>query len=245
MLPAYKLLAIQEQISNKKAKELIDRGLVHSKDRKIKIARGMIDEKSRFTITRLKDFHTIYQDDNIIAIDKPAFMASGELEKIFSDYRLLHRLDKETSGIILFTKNDEFRQKAIEEFINKRVYKEYFAVLSGRLTQEVEINDKIETKKGTFARSIISDTGKEAYTKVEPISIIGKKTLAKVTIQTGRTHQIRVHLAHIGYFIVGDRFYGDSSKAKRVMLQSRKIKLLDIDLEIAMDSDFAEFGFET
>jgi 23S rRNA pseudouridine1911/1915/1917 synthase len=244
MLPAFKVLAKQELISNKKAKELIDKGLVYSKGKKIVIARGEIDVSSKFVITKLRELEIIFENEDILAINKPPFITTSELEKRFSKLTLLHRLDKETSGVLLFTKNDEFRQKAINEFINKKVYKEYVAIISGRLTEDVEINEKIETQKGKFARSKVSDTGKEATSRVSPLAMIGKKTLVRVIIDTGRTHQIRVHLSHIGYSIVGDKFYGDTSEAKRVMLHSKKIELLGLTLEADIDKDFKEFGFD-
>ena len=87
--------------------------------------------------------------------------------------------------------------------------------------------------------------GKSAHTHVEPLMIVGKKTKIKAVIKTGRTHQIRVHLAAIDYPIVGDTQYGhqESSKAKRVLLHAKKIKLLDYEFECEDSGDFKALGF--
>lgn len=111
---AYKLLAKQEKISNSKAKELIDRGLVRANGKKILIARGEIKENTKFTVKKLANIDIIFQDDDILAINKPAYMTTDEIQKKYEDYFLLNRLDKETSGVMLFAKNEEFQKKLLK-----------------------------------------------------------------------------------------------------------------------------------
>lgn len=238
---AYKVLASQLGISNKKAKELIDRGLVYVGNKKVKIARGEVDTKTKFKILEEPKIRVIFEDENILAVDKPAFITSEEIEKD-SGYKLLHRLDKETSGVLLLVKNEEFRKKAIEAFKEQKVYKEYIAWVEGILPEETTIDLPILTiKKGGRAKSKISYTkGKEAITKVIPLEVISKYTKVKAIIQTGRTHQIRVHLARIDHPIVGDSLYG-GKEFKRIMLHAKKIELLGYSFESEEPNEFIKF----
>jgi 23S rRNA pseudouridine1911/1915/1917 synthase len=242
---AYKVLAKQKDISNNKAKALIDSGVVFIGDRKVVIARADVDVTTKFKVQEIQIARVIFEDENIIALNKPAFAVSEDVAKDFKDEAvLLHRLDKETTGVMLLVKNEEFRAKAIEEFKHQRVYKEYEAIINGRLTEETTIDMPIHTVKGKRAISKISLTqGLPAHTEVEPLMISGKKTKVKIVITTGRTHQIRVHLAHIDYPIVGDREYGfASNKAPRVMLHAKRIKLFDYDITAPDAQDFKAFG---
>ncbi|PAF41599.1 RluA family pseudouridine synthase [Helicobacter sp. 11S03491-1] len=226
MEKAYKLLSLQEKISNKKAKTLIDKGLVSLKGKKIMLGRMELPKDSIFQISQVQKPKVIFEDKNILAVDKPPFIESYELAQMFKDRVLLHRLDKDTSGVILFVKDrSPFHLQAKNAFKNQEVYKEYLALVEGIVSQECEINKPILTIKTTHAKSKISKAGLQAQTYIKPLRIIGKKTLLEVVIKTGRTHQIRVHLKSIFHPIVGDNFYGGMD-AKRLMLHAHKISLL-------------------
>ena len=235
---AYKVLAQQLGISNKKAKELIDRGLVYVGDRKVQIARGEIDTKTRFRIKETEKPEVLFEDDKILAVNKPAHITSEEIKERFG-HDLLHRLDKETSGVLLLVKDKDFRKKAIEEFKNEKVYKEYSAWVEGIVAEPFEIDYPILTiKKDGRAKSRLSRSkGKPAKTFVEPLEIHGKKTKVKATISTGRTHQIRVHLARSGHPILGDTLYGGKPWS-RTMLHAKRIRLFDYDIEAPEPKDF-------
>ena len=223
---AYKLLAKQEGISNKKAKELIDRGLVYVGNKKVVIARGEIDIKTHFRIDRIETPICIYEDDDLLVIEKPAFVASDEIERMFKGTRLLHRLDKETSGVLMLVKSEDFKKRAIEEFKQNRVYKEYIAWTEGIIAEDVVIDRPIiTTKKNGKAKSNVSSKGKPAITEVYPLEVSAKKTKVKCIIHHGRTHQIRTHLRYIEHPIIGDVEYGGRA-AKRVMLHAHRVKLL-------------------
>ena len=206
---AYKLLALQLGISNAKAKELIDKGLVCNKGKKVTIARAEVPANTVFTVTEIHKPKVIFEDENIIAIDKPVSIISEELVYFFPNTTLLHRLDQDTSGVILVTKNEEFRLKAIEEF-------------------KLTIDKKISTTKGKSAFSKIDKEGRVAKTTIIPLEIVGKKTKLKAIITTGRTHQIRVHLKSIDAPIIGDTKYG-GIEYRRMMLHAHRIKLLNYD----------------
>lgn len=241
---AYKLVAKQEFISNSKAKDLIDRGLVFIGDKKVKIARGLVNVNSNFKVIKQSKIKTIFEDENLIVVDKPFGMLSEEIEKSFKDKeaKLLHRLDKETSGVLILVKNDEFRERAINEFKEKRVYKEYVGIVEGVVVEPMSIDKPILTVKGkNGAKSVISKDGKEALSEIEPIGIIGKRSKLKIIIHTGRTHQIRIHLKSIGHPILGDELYGAQMRSKRVMLHSKKIKLFDYEFESKEPKEFIDF----
>jgi len=234
---AYKLLALQEGITNRSAKDLIDKGLVYAQGKKVVMARALMDARTRFRVEKIQKIEKIFEDDHLIAVNKPAFLTSEQISKKFKT-PLLHRLDKETSGVLLLVKDEEFQKEAIEAFKNHEVLKEYEAWVSGRVAEPFEINKPILTiKRGSSLFSRISKNGKEAITYVEPLEIEGKFSKVKVTIKTGRTHQIRVHLADSGHAIVGDKSYGGKS-AKRVMLHAKKIELLGYSFEAPTPKDF-------
>ncbi len=221
---AYKLLAIQENVSNRAAKDMIDRGIVYVGNKKVAIARGEVDIKTKFKVQNIQKIEKIFEDDNILAVNKPAFLNSEEVSKKMG-YPLLNRLDKETSGVLLLVKNEDFQKKAIKEYKDKKVLKEYIAWVDGKIAEELEMNKPILTVKKTKAYSKISKDGKEAISFVEPLLIEGNRSKVKVTIKTGRTHQVRVHLKSIAHPILGDTLYG-GKPYKRVMLHSYKTELL-------------------
>jgi len=224
---AYKLLAKQEDISHKKAKDMIDRGIVYVGNKKVVIARGELDSKTLFRLEKIEQPQIIYEDDNLLVLDKPPFINSDELERAFKPAKLLHRLDRETSGVLMLVKNEEFRQKAIAEFKKDQVYKEYLAWVDGIIAEDVVVDKSIvTTKKGGRAYSNVSSKGKPAITEIYPLEISAKKTKIRCIIHHGRTHQIRTHLRYIEHPIIGDTLYG-GRKAKRVMLHAHKVKIFD------------------
>jgi len=245
MEKAYKLLAIQEGISNSKAKELIDKGLVTAHGKKILIARGLIKEDTKFKVKHLPSAKIIFEDDDILAVDKPAYLNASDVEKAFPEATLLNRLDKETSGVMLLAKNEDFRRLAIKEFQEKKVYKEYIAVIEGKCIEEEIIDLPILTIKGKTARSKIDLVrGKSAKSTIIPYMCEGNKSKIKVVIEDGRTHQIRVHLQYAGFPIIGDLQYGKSSnQVHRVMLHSLKTKIFDYEFEAKEPKEFFHFGF--
>jgi 23S rRNA pseudouridine1911/1915/1917 synthase len=239
---AYKLLALQLDVSNAKAKEMIDRGLVYVGNKKVMIARGELDPKTVFTVQEVAQVRPIFENDDLIVVDKPAFMNADEVERQFKGAQLLHRLDRETSGVLMLVKNEEFRQKAIEAFRKDEVYKEYVAWVEGIVTEEVTIDRPILTeKRHNKAYSKVSAKGKPARSEVYPLEVSGKKSKVKVIIHEGRTHQIRTHLRSIDHPIVGDELYG-GRRAPRVLLHAKKVELLGMTFEAKEPKIFAHFG---
>lgn len=240
---AYKLLADQEGISNSKAKDLIDRGLVYVSNRKIMIARGNLPVKTKFRVEQIEKIRVIYENKDILVLDKPAFLSSEDIEKQYKDAKLLHRLDRETSGILVLCKDEDFRLKAIEEFKHDRVYKEYVAWVDGDVIEEFEIDKPILTEKhNNKAKSKISASkGKPARTEVFPLMCVNHKSKVKLVIHQGRTHQIRVHLRSENLPIMGDELYG-GRKARRMMLHAHKMRLLGMEFSSPEPKEFKHIG---
>ena len=243
---AYKLLAIQEKISNAKAKDLIDRGLVKVGDKKVMIARGEIKEDTKFSVKELAKTKVIFEDDDILVVDKPAFITADEVAKTFKNAILLNRLDKETSGVMMFAKNEEFQKKAIKEFAQNRVYKEYVAIVEGKVIEEIVIDKPILTTKdrGVAKSKVDVKRGKPAKSTVYPVLVEGNKSKIKVVIESGRTHQIRVHLNSVGLPIIGDAIYGrTASNVNRVLLHSKITKIFDYTFEAREPKEFKVYDF--
>ncbi|QOY51585.1 pseudouridine synthase family protein [Candidatus Sulfurimonas baltica] len=238
---AYKILSNQTGVSNSQAKSMIDRGLVYVGNKKVMIARGEIDEKTIFRIEKIEKTKPIFENDDIIVIDKPAHVNSDEIERQFKGARLLHRLDRETSGVLMLVKNEEFREKAIQEFKKDRVYKEYIAWVEGIVTEPQVIDKPILTqKKNNKAYSNVSSKGKPAITEITPDIVSANKTKIHCIIHHGRTHQIRTHMRYVEHSIVGDEQYG-GRRAKRVMLHAYKVRLLGMEFIAEEPKTFINF----
>ena len=239
---AYKVLARQKGLSNNKAKELIDRGFVYVGDKKVKIARADISEDTKFRIEYPEDIEILYEDEDIVAVNKPAQVDSYDIQDAIEGAQLLHRLDRETSGVLLLGRNEAFIEKAVNEFKNRRVKKEYVAWVEGVVYEPIEIDEPIHTVKKGKAFSLIDPLrGKKAYTLVKPEEVQGKKSKVHIEITTGRTHQIRVHLAHVGHPIVGDEQYGSRTQSKRILLHSSKMEIFDYVFEAKEPKDIARY----
>ena len=238
---AYKILALQEGVSNSQAKSMIDRGLVYVGNKKVMIARGEIDSKTMFRIIKIEKAKPIFENDDIVVVDKPAYVNSDEIERQFKPAVLLHRLDRETSGVLMLVKNEEFREKAIKEFRQDKVYKEYVAWVEGIISEPIEVDKPILTqKKNNKAYSNVSGKGKPARTEFFPDIVSANKTKVKCIIHNGRTHQIRTHLRYIDHPIIGDEQYG-GRRSKRVMLHACKVRLLGMEFVSKEPKIFTDF----
>ena len=123
---------------------------------------------------------------------------------------IVHRLDKDTSGLMIVAKDDKAHELLADDFKNKRIHREYIALLDGVFPQEKAIIDApIGRSKQYFDKMEVCKDGKKAITNLEVIKKYKDYTLVKLVLETGRTHQIRVHLAYIGYPVHNDPVYSN------------------------------------
>lgn len=125
---------------------------------------------------------------------------------------IVHRLDKDTSGLMIVAKNDKAHELLADDFKNKRIHREYIALFDGVFPQEKAIIDApIGRSKQYFDKMEVCKDGKKAITNLEVIKKYKDYTLVKLVLETGRTHQIRVHLAYIGYPVHNDPVYSNKA----------------------------------
>ncbi len=177
----------------------------------------------------------LYEDEDILAINKPEGMvvhpAAGNWTGTFvnalihhcrhlaggTDLRpgIVHRLDKDTTGVLLAAKNGVMQQRLIELFASRQIYKEYLAICVGNPgDHQIEApigRHPVHRKK----MAVLEEGGKEAVTRCCTLAYDGALSLVHLVIATGRTHQIRVHMKHHGTPILGDPIYGSLSANKK------------------------------
>ena len=175
----------------------------------------------------------IFENENLVIVNKPSGLAvqlgsktNTALDVMAKEYnpeaRLVHRIDKETSGITVFAKNIETSRLMLHLFKNKQVQKKYMAIVSGELPmREGVINKPLSRNKETVL--VDFDNGKEAITEFKFVKKVNKfGSLISVIPLTGRTHQIRVHLSSIDCPIVGDNKYM-GKRSKHLCLHAAEI----------------------
>ena len=173
----------------------------------------------------------IYEDDEVLVLDKPAgllSMAKGEYcpEKTLEDFGLLvHRLDRDTSGVVILAKNPEVQSFLRKQFQDRKTHKTYFAIVSGRpKLDEARIDLPIarDLKRPTTFR--VDPNGKESETFYKVIKSDDKHSLVELRPTTGRTHQLRVHMKYLGHPIIGDPVYGEEP-ADRLYLHAGSLEI--------------------
>ena len=194
----------------------------------------------------------LYEDNDIIVVNKPKGLVvhpangnldgtlvnalmkicKGTLSGIGGEIRpgIVHRLDKDTSGVLIVAKNDKAHLALCEQIKNREVKKTYLALTRGIIKEnEATINMPIGRSTTDRKKMAVVKTGKEAITHFKVIERFKENTLLEINLETGRTHQIRVHLSQIGYPIVGDMVYSNGKNKFGVqgqMLHAWKIKFM-------------------
>lgn len=127
---------------------------------------------------------------------------------------LVFRLDRETSGVVLFAKDERWASILQRAMMARRVRKTYLAVLVGELAGAVAVDQPLgdDEHSPVYVKTTVRADGKEARSRFTPLVVAGGFTLAEVTIETGRKHQIRAHAQWLGYPVVGDKIYGPDAR---------------------------------
>lgn len=191
----------------------------------------------------------VHEDDDLVVVDKPAGMVvhpgagieSGTLANALCYHfnhlshtagrirpGIVHRIDKETSGLLVVAKNDSAHERLSDQFRDREVFKLYVTLVYGRVSQERgEVEARIGRSRHNRTRMAVvrGGAGRAAHTTFEVADRFNEFTLLEVQIKTGRTHQIRVHMAHINHPVVGDSTYG--------MGRENTVKQVSIKREIA------------
>ncbi len=193
----------------------------------------------------LPEIPVIYEDDNVIVLDKPAgllSMAKGEYcpEPTLEDYGLLvHRLDRDTSGVVILAKNPETQSMLRRQFQDRKAHKTYLAIVEGRPKLDAALIDLPIARNLKHPTTFLVDqNGKPSQTNYQVLMSNDRYSLLQLQPQTGRTHQLRVHLRYLGTPILGDPVYGtegiiaqkkvkpqNTNSPQRLMLHAQSLEI--------------------
>jgi len=218
-------------------------------------------KKPKINDEKMKKFlsYIIFEDENLVAINKPSGLATqggSGIEISVDDFatakkwQLVHRLDKDTSGILLIAKNSQTSEMLTSAFKNKTVEKTYLALLNGNVKKDdgvinIPLRKKISGKNEKVSPDF--EQGKEAITKFKIIRRFESYCIAELMPLTGRTHQLRVHCKELGHPIINDVKYGGmkvlhKDLCKRLCLHAYKIKIADyFGKELKIETKKPEF----
>lgn len=210
------------------------------------------------------DINILYEDSDVIVVNKEQGMVvhpapgnySGtlvnallyhckDLSGINGVIRpgIVHRIDKDTSGVLVVAKNDNAHKKLAEQLKDHSMNREYIALVEGVIKEERGIVDKpIARHPKDRIKMAIVDGGRRAVTHYEIIDRFEKNTLIKCKLETGRTHQIRVHMAHMGHPLVGDPVYG--YKKQKFNLEGQMLHAKKLGFIHPTKNEYIEFESE-
>ena len=243
------LIFLKEKLnlSNKEIKYLLDKGIlklngkierfssvklkVHDELKLLSKYQKYLKKEESFKI------HVIYEDEHILAIDKPInFVCTDEnIHRFFpKEHTLIHRLDKDTSGVLLIAKNFEAKEKIIPLFLEKKIEKEYLAIVDGEVSfNEKKIENFLIKDKIIDGQTIYTQGNNGKYALSYFYKLASKKDFSLILANpiTGRTHQLRVHLKKLNHPILGDFLYSKKFKfqgfVERLMLHSYKLSFFN------------------
>lgn len=212
------------EISRRKARELIALRRVFVNDRPVGVASREVSDQDRITIAsdELPAIEVLRETADWIAVNKPAGIPTQpardrkqrSLEELLRmqqrTIHLVHRIDTQTSGVVVFAKNSAAAARLSELFASREVRKVYLAVAEGSIDRELTIETPIGER--------------DAHTIIRPLKHLDGSTLVEAEILTGRTHQIRIHLKSIERPVAGDRRYGSTMAAPRMLLHAWKLE---------------------
>lgn len=213
----------------------------------IEVFLDLEEDNSNIVPTKM-DLDIIYEDETYIVVNKPAGIPIHPSMEHYEDslsngvkyyfdkislkkkIRPVNRLDRNTSGLVIFAKNEYIQERLIEQMKNNLFYKEYIAICEGKFKNTKGIiNASIARKENSIIERCVSENGDIAITEYEVLNYNSEEnySVVKCILKTGRTHQIRVHMSYIGHPLLGDTLYGhESSKIDRQALHSYKMSFV-------------------
>ena len=247
------LCKFKSDISRNKLKSYIKYNMVMVNDKIVTKANYEVKDKDIITIYYNKtmideyDIRVLYEDKDIIAISKPCGLLSisNDKEKDVTAFRLvreyvrknnpntylfaIHRLDQETSGVLIFGKNERIKNMLQDNWNDIVKKRGYYAIVNGKLDKDKgTFKSYLKENRNGIIYSSKNKDGKLAVTNYKVIRSNNKYSLLDIDIETGRRNQIRVHLSEYGYPIVGDKKYGSKDKSlKRLGLHAYELSFID------------------
>ncbi len=180
-----------------------------------------IENSGKMPVPVKMDVDIVYEDEDFVVFNKPPNLPVHESHTHIGDtlsnfaayhlkdvgaFRAVYRLDNGTSGLVLVAKN-----KLVAAKLARKINKDYYAVVSGIMSGDGTVDLPIARCGDSIIKRKVDENGERAVTHYEVIKTMENTTLLKLNLETGRTHQIRVHMAHIGHPLIGDTLYGDFS----------------------------------
>jgi 23S rRNA pseudouridine955/2504/2580 synthase len=221
------------------------------------------NKENLFTDKQIRDAKDliIYEDDDLLVINKPAGIPvqagsnqDKSIDRLFSEVypenppKLVHRLDKDTSGCLVMAKNKSVAKALVTQFSKRKTHKKYLTIVTGSLhnpSGEIDFNvEKQFTEHNKERMKVVEYAGKDAKTFYNRIARNKNYHFLEVEIETGRTHQIRVHMESIGTPILGDDKYSDKQLNKLPSGKKPKMCLHAYNLEIVHPTTEQTMKFE-
>lgn len=207
----------------------------------------------------------VYEDDDVIVVNKPKGMVvhpapgnlSGTLVNALMYHcgnnlsaingvirpGIVHRIDKDTSGLLIAAKNNEAHIKLAAQLKERKALRKYLALVNGNIKEdELTVDRPIARHPSDRKKMAVVPGGREAVTHVRVLERFGRYTLVECRLETGRTHQIRVHMASIGHSVVGDKTYGISGE--KFNLSGQLLHAATIGFEHPSTGELMEFSAE-
>ena len=183
-------------------------------------------------------FYTVYEDERVLVVDKESGVNAEAVYSALasSGARFIHRLDRNTCGLMIFAKTDEAERELLNAFRTGAVEKIYHAKLLGEVPEKKRVLIAYFKKAAEHSLVKIYDEprvgAERIVTEYEVLSCADGHTMVAITLHTGKTHQIRAHMAHIGFPVLGDGKYGDKAENERLGLSRQRLvaKRLRIDV---------------